>query len=185
MGGRGRDVPGWWGSSSGRSYFEAFGGSSTGGGGGGGGSSDEERRAAWISSQPSRSVTVPEDDPHRMRKEYQIRQCGNTEYQVRGAGARAVWADGFRASDGYLLEAKHVGNPGTSPYIPGSTVFSLARENALAESEAEIVRYAATIRDPDTPVEGLEVVVNDGRAVSLFEEMMARYDCPGRVALRR
>lgn len=120
-----------------------------------------------------------------MRKEYQVRQCGDTEYQVQGAGARAVMADGFRTSDGYLLEAKHVGNPETSPYVPDSSAYSLARENALAESESEILRYAATIRDPETPVQGLEVIVNDERAVGSFEEMMTRQECPGRVVLRR
>lgn len=182
MGGRGTDLPG---SSWGR-YFEAF---SLGGGGagGGGGLSAEERREfeGWVGSLESAEVTVPGREPYRVRMEYQVRHCGPTEYRVQGGGEPAVWADGVRREDGYLLDAKHVGDPGRSPFVSGSAAFEPVRRKLAAEVGDEVRRYAAVVNDPANPARGLEIVTNDGRAVPFFEGLLREHGCPGRVVVRR
>jgi hypothetical protein len=47
-----------------------------------------------------------------------------------------------------------------------------------------LARYAAVIKDPDTPVMGLEVIVNDGRAVPFFEALLRQFGIPGEVVVR-
>jgi hypothetical protein len=38
--------------------------------------------------------------------------------------------------------------------------------------------------DPATPVVGLEVIVNDARAVPFFEALLAEFRIPGRVVIK-
>jgi predicted nucleotide-binding protein (sugar kinase/HSP70/actin superfamily) len=44
-------------------------------------------------------------------------------------------------------------------------------------------RYAAVLKDPTTPAVGLEIILNDARAVPFFESLMRELGIPGRIAV--
>ncbi|HEX8434482.1 restriction endonuclease fold toxin-2 domain-containing protein [Archangium sp.] len=114
---------------------------------------------------------------------YQGKHAGPEEIQVSGGGEE-VWADGARLDEARLIEVKHVGDAERSPFIAGSKCGETARTMILDALMDEFARYAAVIKDPDTPVMGLEVVVNDGRAVPLFEALLKKFGIPGEVVVR-
>jgi hypothetical protein len=114
---------------------------------------------------------------------YQRKEAGPEEVQASGGGEE-VWADGARMEKARLLEVKHVGNAERSPFIPGSRCGETARAMILDALMDEFARYAAVIKDPDTPVMGLEVIVNDGRAVPFFEALLKQFGIPGEVVVR-
>ncbi|NUT54579.1 MAG: hypothetical protein HOQ03_01170, partial [Thermoleophilia bacterium] len=128
-----------------------------------------------VPSTPNRTDT----DAFRYEAEY----AGPRNYRL-GKGPNAVMADGFRISDGAAVEAKHVGKPDTSPFIPGSKCYPPVREKALGEFYSELRRYKAVIDDPGTPVKGLEIMTNDERAAEFFVDALRRYGVPGRVVIR-
>lgn len=113
---------------------------------------------------------------------YQRKHAGPEEMQVAGGGEE-VWADGARLEKARLLEVKHVGDPERSPFIAGSKCGETARAMILDTLMDEFARYAAVIKDPDTPATGLEVIVNDGRAVPLFEALLKKFGIPGEVVV--
>jgi hypothetical protein len=88
-----------------------------------------------------------------------------------------------RAADQHLLEAKYVGDPGRSPYVPDSSAPPFIREQVLNETEDEFRRYAAVVGDSGTPAKGLEVITNDHRAVPYFQSLQ-KYNIPGQVVGR-
>lgn len=114
---------------------------------------------------------------------YQRLHAGPEEVQVSGGG-EDVWADGARLEKAKLLEVKHVGDAEKSPFIAGSKCAETARIMILDALMDEFARYAAVIKDPNTPVVGIEVIVNDTRAVPLFESILKKFDIPGEVVVR-
>ena len=44
-------------------------------------------------------------------------------------------------------------------------------------------RYAAVLKDPATPAVGLELILNDARAVPFFESLMRELGTPGRIVV--
>lgn len=134
----------------------------------------------WARSAPKRLVK-----PGTERLRYQIKQCGPEEALITSADGKVkIWADGTRAADSYLLEAKFVGAPETSPYIEGSTCNAEVRAMIRGEMVQEFEKYAAVIRDPNTPAMALEVVINDARAVAYFEGILNELGIPGHVIVR-
>jgi hypothetical protein len=130
----------------------------------------------WIRQAKRRpSVGTPEK-----ATDFQRKHTGPEEVLVEGGGGQ-VWADGVRASDAHLLEVKYVEKPGTSPFIEGSACGDVAREFIRKKETDQFLRYASVILDSSTPVVGLEVIVNDARAISFFETLMKEMKIPGRV----
>ena len=101
-----------------------------------------------------------------------------------GDGVAAVWADGFRPTDGAILETKCVGPSDRSPYVPGSGAPELVRAKARQALAHEIERYTEVWRDSGTPVRGLEIVTDDPRAVPYLQEILSGYEVPSRVVVR-
>ena len=132
----------------------------------------------WASSFPRRPTPS-----YSSNYQYQIRHAGLEEIQVRGGGEE-IWVDGIRAEDGFLLEAKFIDKPERSPFVSGSQIPDFIRQRIIVRVEDEFYRYGAVINDPNTPVRGLEVITNEPRAVPLFQELLNRFNVPGRVALR-
>lgn len=116
------------------------------------------------------------------RDAFEIQHTGPDNFLVQGGGEQ-VWADGIRPSDGLLLDAKCIDNPGRSPFIPTSKCPDFIRQNAIEQVDDELRRYAAVIADPATPVRGLEVIISDLAAKPLFESLLKKYGIPGRVVL--
>lgn len=80
---------------------------------------------------------------------------------------KEVWADGYRSSEAYLLEVKHVEKPESSPFIKGSRCSEVIRGKIREKELDQFHRYAAILKDPATPAVGLEIILNDARAGSL------------------
>ncbi|WP_257452687.1 restriction endonuclease fold toxin-2 domain-containing protein [Archangium lipolyticum] len=114
---------------------------------------------------------------------YQRKHAGPEEMQVSGGGEE-VWADGARLDKARLIEVKHIGDAERSPFIAGSKCAEKARTMILNALMDEFARYAAVIKDPNTPVVELEVIVNDSRAVPLFEQLLKNFGIPGEVVVR-
>src|SRR5262245_1851771 len=132
----------------------------------------------WIKEAPSKPT--PATEPYGP---YEIRHTGPDNFLVSGGG-QEVWVDGARAADQHLLEAKYVGDPGRSPYVPDSSAPPFIRERVLNETEDEFRRYAAVVGDSGTPAKGLKVITNDPRAVPYFQSLLQKYNIPGQVVVR-
>ncbi|MGQ5580338.1 polymorphic toxin-type HINT domain-containing protein, partial [Streptomyces sp. ECR3.8] len=113
---------------------------------------------------------------------YQIRQVGSTEYHATGGGTQ-VWADGLDINTSELLDAKYVGKPGRSPYVPGGKVPEFIQAQVDEKMNDEFARYAAVINDPRNPLKGLRVITNEPGAVPYFRGLMQQHGIPGSVVL--
>jgi hypothetical protein len=138
---------------------------------------DPEAFEAWI-QQASRRKASKRTESHR----FQVDHVGEEEFLVRGGG-KEVWADGHRSSDAYLLDAKHVEKPEISPFIEGSRCSDFVRDSIRLKELEQFDKYAAILRDPTTPAVGLEVILNDARAVPFFEKIMRELGIPGRIVV--
>lgn len=140
----------------------------------------QEARAfdAWARELPPKPT--PPTEPYGP---YEIRHTGPENFLARGGGEE-IWADGARAADQHLLEAKYVGKPDASPYVPDSNAPPFLRDQVQKATEEEFRRYAAVINDSATPARGLEVITNDPRAVPYLESLMQKYHLPGQLVVK-
>ncbi|HYO70687.1 MAG TPA: restriction endonuclease fold toxin-2 domain-containing protein [Archangium sp.] len=132
----------------------------------------------WIQQAERRPLPVKPEEPYG----FQRRHAGAEELLVKGGGEK-VWADGARARDAHLIETKYVEKPDTSPFVIGSTCDDSVRQLIRKKEANQFSRYAAVILDPKNPAVGLEVVVNDSRAVAFFEALLREFRIPGRVVV--
>lgn len=133
----------------------------------------------WLKPFQRKPVPAKPKDPY----DFQRRYAGGEEVLVLGGGEE-IWADGARASDAYLIEVKFIEKPDTSPFVVGSACDDAVRQIIRNKLAKQFSRYAAVIGDPVTPAVGLEVVVNDSRAVAFFESLLREFGIPGRVVVR-
>lgn len=139
---------------------------------------DPKRFANWIKQFPKKPAGT-----YSEALQYQIKVAGPEEIVVQGGG-KSVRADGARATDAHLLEAKHVGAPEDSPFIDESRCFEKVRSKIWREVTNEFARYAAVIKDPNTPAVALEVIVNDARAIPYFERLLKLFEIPGQIVVK-
>jgi hypothetical protein len=83
--------------------------------------------------------------------------------------------------DGFLLECKFIILPGRSPFIEGSKIPNFIRDKIVNRVADEFSRYAAVINDPNTPINALEVIINEPSAAPFFQELLRQHRIPGRV----
>lgn len=136
---------------------------------------DPEAFEAWIRQAPQREVQKTSPSLR-----FQSKHVGKKEFLVQGGG-KEVWADGYRSSEALLREVKHVEKPETSPFIKGSRCGEAVRGMIREKELEQFSRYAAILKDPTTPAVGLEIIVNDARAVPFFESLMRELGIPGRI----
>jgi hypothetical protein len=120
---------------------------------------------------------------HGADRDFQIAQCGPTEYGISGGGTH-VWADGIDDNTAHALDAKHVGDANRSPYVPGSKMPDDIRQFVLEGQEKELGRYGKVIADPSNPLEGLTVITNEPAAVPYFQSVLDKFGIPGEVIVR-
>lgn len=133
--------------------------------------------ADWIEKAPTRAPQVPDAE----HAKFQVKYAGPEERLVRASSGEEVWADGGRAADCRLLEAKYVGDPSKSPFVSASNPVHERIRNLVRE---QFQRYAAIIRDLRSPAVSLEVITNDSRAVPFFEALLKDLGIPGEVVVR-
>jgi len=115
---------------------------------------------------------------------YEISHTGPTNIEV-VVGDTKIMVDGIRASDGYLLDAKHVSNIDRSPFIKDSKMPDFIRQKIVHKLEGEFQRYGEVINNPSTPVVGLEVITNEARATPFFQDLLDKYDVPGHIVVKQ
>lgn len=133
---------------------------------------------AWL-KQFKRKLT-PNNTP---ADAYEIKHTGSDNILLKGGG-KQVWADGVRAKDATVLEAKYVGKPRRSPYVPSSECPPFLAQGITTKTADEFMRYAAVINDPKTPVDKLQVITNNQAAAPYFNCLMRKYNIPGSVVVK-
>ena len=118
----------------------------------------------FVSSVPTKNTPTK-----TAANQFEIRHTGNRNYTVQGGG-EALDIDGYRGTT--ILEAKHVGKPGRSPFVPGSAAPDFIRQGILDQVDDELRRMGKILDDPSNPFDAVEVITNDPRAAELFGEMM-------------
>lgn len=116
--------------------------------------------------------------------DYQRRVAGRIVYTVAGGGVQ-INADGIRSRDCTLLEAKFVGeDPEESPFILNNHARqNTGRNQFFAQAidpiqNREFARYSAVLRDPIVPAIGLEVITNQSRSESYWQQWIDRNSVP-------
>jgi len=137
-----------------------------------------EAFARWVRRAQRRPA---QNSPEAYR--YQQKHAGPEEVLVEGGGEK-IWADGLRMDTARLVEVKYVAAPEKSPFIQDSQCNARVRALILEEVTAEFRRYAAVLADAGTPAVGLDVIVNDARAVPFFEGLLRTLGIPGEVIVR-
>jgi len=134
----------------------------------------------WIRKAQRRPLPAKPEEPYG----FQRKHAGAEELLVEGGG-ESVWADGARSSDAHLIDTKYVEKPDTSPFVVGSACDESVRQIIRKKEAGQFSRYAAVILDSETPVVGLEIVVNDSRAIAFFESLMREFRIPGQVVVKQ
>ncbi|MGQ0635097.1 MAG: hypothetical protein ACT4QC_10830, partial [Planctomycetaceae bacterium] len=111
---------------------------------------------------------------------YEIAHTGPYNYTVSGGGAEFE-IDGYRGTT--ILEAKHVGNLKSSPYLPGSRMPRFVREKILDKPRNEMRRLQQIIRSGETPFKSVEIITNTPESKALFESLLKEFGVPGKVRL--
>lgn len=114
--------------------------------------------------------------------QYEIKHTGPYNYTVSGGGA-TFDVDGFRGST--ILEAKHVGKPNDSPYVPGSSCPDKVRAEILEDVRDELRRARTIIESGSTPFQSVEIITNSSESKALFEGMLQELSVPGTVRLEQ
>jgi hypothetical protein len=112
--------------------------------------------------------------------QYEIAHTGAHNYQIAGGGAKFE-IDGYRGTT--ILEAKHVGDLKSSPFVPGSSCYEPVRTKALNEVRSELKRVKAIIGSRATPFTSIEFVTNTPESKALFESMLNEAGLAGTVRL--
>ena len=94
---------------------------------------------------------------------------GPHNYTISGGGTKFD-IDGYRGTT--ILEAKHVGDIKSSPYVPGSSCYAPVREKALAKVRDELRRVRSIIRSGEAPFKSIEIITNTPESKALFEKML-------------
>jgi hypothetical protein len=110
--------------------------------------------------------------------QYEIKHTGPYNYTVSGGGAKFN-IDGYRGST--ILEAKHVGDPRTSPYVPGSSCPKAVRDKIVEGVQLQLTKLRTIIESGSTPFKDVEIVTNSPKAKTFFEGLIKETGVPGQV----
>lgn len=133
---------------------------------------------AWLASLPTRDALYGTADD----RAYQKRVAGHPERLMPTGLSSAVWADGYRPSDGAVIDAKHVRDPGCTPRTLDAINegrFSLTF--TLDKDERELAKYAMVIANPANKARYLEIDTDDQVSIGYWEFLVAKYHIPNDV----
>jgi hypothetical protein len=142
------------------------------------GPGDQQAATAWANTLQTRDPVYGTPDDIA----YQIRTAGQPERYIPTATGGGVWADGYRDSDGALIDAKHVRNQGCSP----RTLQGLQEENRatgflVGKDDDEISRYGDAVANPGNKVQYLEVDTDDEETLGYWQYLAAENHVPSDV----
>jgi hypothetical protein len=125
---------------------------------------------AWLATLPTRGPNygTPND------RAYQVRVAGPTEYQMTGASGKTVWADGFRPTDGAVVDAKNVRQQGCSPRTLDRLQQGDMFTNMMRPQDgAELAKYQSVVDNPGNHAQFLEIDTNDNETVGYWQFLAA------------
>jgi len=101
---------------------------------------------------------------------------------VTSANGETVWADGYRPTDGALVDAKHVRALDCSPRtLENLTQNTFSTSFMLPKDEDEIRRYGGAIGNPGNHAQYLELDTNDASTRGYWQFIAARQHVPTNV----
>ncbi len=109
---------------------------------------------------------------------YEIKHTGRYNYRISGGGVKFE-IDGYRGTT--ILDAKHIGKPAISPYVPSSSCSDHIRNKVLGKTRGELERIRAIIDSGTTPFKSLEIITNNLESKSLFEGLLKEMKIRGSV----
>ncbi|HEY2895007.1 MAG TPA: hypothetical protein VGJ16_12360 [Pirellulales bacterium] len=112
--------------------------------------------------------------------QYEIAHTGPHNYGIAGGG-ETFQIDGYQGTT--ILEAKHVGDVKSSPYVPGTTFPASLRAKILSEEREKLERVRTIIRSGKTPFKSIEIITNTPESKTLFEGMLKDVGLPGTVRI--
>jgi hypothetical protein len=140
---------------------------------------DQAAARAWQAGLDTRDPNygTPAD------RAYQIRVAGQPEVHVFSAdGSTAQWADGYRPTDGALIDAKNVRDPACTPRtLQGLQENSLRTQFTIVGDTNEVSDYADAIENPANHAKYLEIDVSDPVSVGYWQYLAAARGVPADV----
>jgi RHS repeat-associated protein len=134
---------------------------------------------AWIAANPQNQSPAPPQSTDEYR--YQQFVAGPTEYRVSGDGT-SVWADGIDIATCKLIDAKYVRDAEKSFRV----LDSKSSQRMRPEFRAQLVkrdndlfeRYGIVLRSQDNPFVGLQVITNEQRSTSYWQQFIWQHWIP-------
>jgi hypothetical protein len=134
--------------------------------------------AAWVAGLPQRQPNYGNAND----RIYQLRVAGIPERLMSGANGDTVWADGFRNTDGAIIDAKNVRKLGCSPRtLQGLQEGAFNTNLLLSGDESELSRYQEAISNPANKAQFLELDTNDQATTGYWQFLMAAHHVPSDV----
>lgn len=112
--------------------------------------------------------------------QYEIAHTGPYNYAIAGGG-ETFRIDGYRGIT--ILEAKHVGDVKSSPFIPGTSCPPKVRAKILNDEREKLLRVRTILRSGETPFKSIEIITNTPESKILFEGMLKEAGLQGTVRI--
>jgi hypothetical protein len=134
--------------------------------------------AAWAGTLNTRDPVYGQPDDIA----YQVRVAGQPERWMPTGTGGGVWADGYRDTDGAIVDAKHVRQPGCSPRtLEGLSEDRFATQVIRPGDEGEVARYGQAITNPANHTQYLEIDTDDPQTVGYWQYLAAAKHVPSDV----
>jgi len=130
----------------------------------------QKAATAWVSGLPER----PPNYGTAADKAYQVRMAGTPERRMAGANGTTVWADGFRPTDGAIIDAKNVRKLGCSARtLQGLEENDFGTNLMFNKDSDELYRYQQAIDNPANRAQFLEIDTPDPQTVGYWQFLLA------------
>ena len=130
----------------------------------------QKAAAAWVAGLPER----PPNYGTAADKAYQVRMAGEPERRMAGANGTLVWADGFRSTDGAIIDAKNVRKLGCSARtLQGLEENDFGTNLMFNKDSDELYRYQQAIDNPANHAQFLEIDTPDPQTVGYWQFLLA------------
>lgn len=134
--------------------------------------------ATWVQGLPARAPNYGSPDD----RAYQVRVAGTPERQMASADGTAIWADGYRPSDGAIIDAKNVRKQGCSPRTLQGLQEGAFNTTMLGKNDnSELGRYRDVITNPAAHAQYLEIDTPDQTTVGYWQFLAAQNHVPNNV----
>jgi len=101
---------------------------------------------------------------------YQVRVAGQPELYMPYPTGGGKWADGYRPSDGAIIDAKHVRQQGCSPRtLQGIEEQDRVTGFLLTKDSDDVVEYGLAVANPANHIQYLEIDTDDPEVVGYWQ----------------